>query len=69
MFIEDQTFSPSYDLASPPTRLIPIPRQHVVALSQSSSVSPVEFTDRRSGEGVGEEPNETTATKPDPDPL
>jgi hypothetical protein len=32
-------------------------RQQVVSLSQSSCVSPVELTDGRGGEGVGEEPN------------
>ncbi len=40
-FIEDQVFSPSYDLASLPTHP---PSQKVVFLSQSSSVSPVELT-------------------------
>jgi hypothetical protein len=42
-------------------------RQQVVSLSQSSCVStPVELTDGRGGEGVGEEQNHTIARKPGP---
>ncbi len=60
-FIEDQAFSPSYDLAPPP-----LSRQKVVSLAQSSCVSPVEMNDGRREEGVGEEPNHTTVRKPGP---
>ncbi len=60
-FIEDQAFSPSYNLASPPA-LSPLPSA-VVSLSQSQS--PVEITDG-GGEGVGEEPNHRMAIKPGP---
>ncbi len=49
-FIEDQAFSPSYDMAPPPTH--PFPFQLDVSLSQSSCVSPVELAD-----GVWEESN------------
>ncbi len=47
-FIEDQAFSPSYDLA-------PASPSHVstVSLSQSSCVSPVELSDGRGGGGSG----------------
>ncbi len=38
---------------------IPLSRQQVVSLSQSSCVLPVELTDGRGWEGVGEEPNHT----------
>jgi hypothetical protein len=47
--------------------LLPHPpfRQQVVPLSQSSCVSQVKLTDRRGGwEGVGKEPNHTTARRP-----
>ncbi len=47
-FMEDQAFLPT---------LFSLSRQEVVSLSQSSSVSPVELTDRRREEGVGEELN------------
>ncbi len=43
-FIEDQTFSPSYDLAPPPPPLV-----SKLSPSQSSCVSPVELTDGRGG--------------------
>jgi hypothetical protein len=46
--MEDQAFLPT---------LFSLSRQEVVSLSQSSSVSPVELTDRRREEGVGEELN------------
>ncbi len=45
-FIEDQAFSTSYDLARPSA---PLPSASFVSLSQSSCMSPVEFTDRRGG--------------------
>ncbi len=46
--------------------LLPPPsREQVVYLSQSSCVSPVELSEGE-GEGVGEEPNHTTARKPYP---
>jgi hypothetical protein len=45
--IEDQAFSPSYDLAPFPP---PSPsRRQVASLSQSSCVWPVDFTDGRGG--------------------
>jgi hypothetical protein len=62
-FIKHQDFSPSYDLAPPPPPAVS--RQQVVSLSQTSHVhvSQVELTDEKGREGVGEEPNHTTATK------
>jgi hypothetical protein len=47
--IEDQAFSPSYDL------VLPLSRQQVFSLSQSSCVSPVELIDIRGGvwDGAG----------------
>jgi hypothetical protein len=65
-FIEGLAFSPSYDLApSPPP--FTLSRQHAVSLLQSSCVLPVRLTDGERGrEGVGEEPNHTTARKPGP---
>jgi hypothetical protein len=48
LFIENQAFSPSYNLA-PPTPF----RQQAVSLSQSSSLSPVELNDGRWGGGGG----------------
>jgi hypothetical protein len=66
--MENQAYSPSYTLI----RLLPIPpppplsRQQVVSLSQSSRELPVELTDGKEGEErVGEEPNHTTARKPE----
>ncbi len=58
--------SPSYDSAPrpPPSSLS---RQQVASLSQSSSVSKAELTDRR-GEGMGEEPILTTTAR-QPGPL
>ncbi len=50
--IEDQAFSQSHYFAPPPP--FPLSHQQVVSLSQSSSVSPVELTDRRVGERNGE---------------
>jgi hypothetical protein len=41
----------------------PLSRQQVVSLSQSSIVSPVELSDGRGGEGVGEEQNYTKGEK------
>ncbi len=55
-------FSRSYGLAFRPT---PLSRQQVVSLPQSSCVSPVEQPDGKK-EGMGEEPNHTTARKPGP---
>ncbi len=55
LFIEDQTFSPSYDLVLPLLRPPPRSRQQVVSLR-----APVELTDGR----LGEELNHTTARKP-----
>jgi hypothetical protein len=49
-FIEDQAFSPSYDLDTPPPSPPPLP-QRVVSLSQSSCVSPVELHMTEEGEG------------------
>ncbi len=46
-FIEDPAFSLSDDLAPPPPS-----RQHVVSLSPSSSVPPVELSNGRGGGGV-----------------
>ncbi len=51
-FKEDQAFSQSYVLASPPPN--PLFRQQVVSLSQSSCVSPVQLTDGRGGKRGGE---------------
>jgi hypothetical protein len=62
LFIEDQAFSPSYEL-SPTPPYNPFSRDQVVSLSQSSYGSPIELTDRRGGEGVEEEPNDTTTRK------
>ncbi len=62
-FTEFQAFLLSYDSAPRPP-LYPLSRQQVVSLSQPSCVSPVEFTG--GGDGVGEEPNHTTARKPGP---
>ena len=45
----------------------PLPsRQHVVSLSQTSCVSPVELTDGMGGGGGRKEPNHMTARKPGP---
>jgi hypothetical protein len=64
-FIEDQAFLRSYDSAPrQPPFLPPLSHQQVVSLSLSFCVSPAELTDGRRGEGVGEEPNHTTAKKP-----
>ncbi len=52
----------SYDSAPRPLPS-PLSRQQVDSLSQFSCVSPVELTDGGVGEGVGEEPNHTTAKK------
>jgi hypothetical protein len=52
MFIEDQAFSPSYDLAPPPPPS-PLSGQQVVSRFKSSCVSPVELTDGRRGRGWG----------------
>jgi hypothetical protein len=48
----------------PPPTPPPLSRQQVVSLSQSSCVSPAEFTE--GGGGVREEPNHTSAEKPSP---
>ncbi len=48
-----------------PTSL-PLSRQQVASLSQSSCVSPVELADGREGEGVGVEPNHIPKRKPGP---
>jgi hypothetical protein len=47
-FIEEQTFSPSYDMTRPPLSL-----QQVVSLSQSCCVSLVELTYGKRAGGVG----------------
>jgi hypothetical protein len=50
--IEDQAFSPSYDLAPYPS---PLSCQQIVSLSQASCVSPMEHSDWKGGrvrEGV-----------------
>ncbi len=62
-FIEDQPFSPSYDLSPPPA---PFPSP-VSKLSLFLSL-PVcrRSVYWREGRGVGEEPNHTTARKPGP---
>jgi hypothetical protein len=62
LFIKDQAFLWSYESA-PPHPLSPLSREQVVSLSQSSHVSPVELTDGRVGEWVGEEPNHMTTRK------
>ncbi len=50
-FLENQAFSPSYDLApSPPSHPF---RQQVVSLYQSSGVSPVQLTEGRGRRGCG----------------
>ncbi len=49
LFIEDQVFSLSYDLAPRPPPTSPIFCQQVVSLSRSFCVSPVELTVRRGG--------------------
>jgi hypothetical protein len=56
----------AYDSAPRRKPQPPLSRQQVFSLSQSSCVSPVEFTDMREGQGVGGEPNHTTARKPGP---
>ncbi len=65
-FIEDQAFSPSYDLDLIPPPPHPFPkllsRQQVVALSQSFCVSPAKVNGER-WEGVEEESNHTTVRK------
>ncbi len=65
-FTEDQTFSPSYDLA-PPTPLLP-PLRSVSSTGDTQEDWEREiFADGRGGKvGVGEEPNHTTARKPGP---
>ena len=69
LFIEYgyQASSLSYVMAPPPS---PSPHSHhqVVSLSQSSCESPVELSVSTGirEEGVGEEPNNTTAIKPGP---
>jgi hypothetical protein len=67
MFMEDQAFSPSSDMA-PSLPQPPSSSDSKMSLFLSSScVSPVELTDGRDqgggGEGVGEEPNHTTVKK------
>ncbi len=58
-FIEDQTFSPSHDLAPP--NPLPLSRQQVVSLSQS----PVcRLSSLQMEEGEEKEPNHTAARKP-----
>jgi len=52
LFIEDKAFSASHDLAPHPLPSLP--------------VSPVELTDGRGGQGVGEVQNHTTSRKPGP---
>ncbi len=59
LFIEGQDFLRSYDSAPRPLPSHPSPRQNVVSLYQSSSVSPVELYDWRGGL----EPNHTTVKK------
>jgi hypothetical protein len=49
-FIEDQAFSLSYYLATPPPHP-PLSRQQVISLSQSSCVSPIKLTDGMGGGG------------------
>jgi hypothetical protein len=56
MFLETQAFLRSY-VPAPRPLSSPLSRQQVVSLSQASCVSPVELTDGRGGEGVGDEPN------------
>jgi hypothetical protein len=51
-FIEDQAFSPSYDLA--PISPFPVSKLSVLSLFLSLPVSPVEFTDGRGGGGGAE---------------
>jgi hypothetical protein len=59
--LEDQAFSPSYNLAHPPHS----PSRHQVgSLPQSSFVSHFELTDGSGVGGRGKEPNNTTARKP-----
>jgi hypothetical protein len=60
-FIEDRAFLRLYESAQHPPPF-PFSCQQVFSLSQSSSVSPVELTDRRD-RGIGVEPNHTTARK------
>jgi hypothetical protein len=52
LFIEEHAFLQSYDSSSLPSPS-PLSRQQIVSLSQSSCVSPVEFTDRGGGELSG----------------
>jgi hypothetical protein len=62
-FIEGQASLRSHDSAPRPPSS-PLFHQQVVPLCQSSCVSPAELTDGRKGrEGVGKEPNHTTALK------
>ncbi len=65
LFIEDQTFSPSYNLV-PSVPLPPLSREQLISVSQSSFVSLVELTGERGGKAVGEEPNHMPAKKPGP---
>jgi hypothetical protein len=56
MFIDEQTFSPSYNSA--PTSLPPpSPVKQVVSLSQTSCVLPVELADERARGGGGAKSN------------
>ncbi len=64
LFIEDQAFSPSYDLApSPP--LPPLPSASCLSFSVFLCVAGRAYW-REMGDGVGEEPNHTTARKSGP---
>jgi hypothetical protein len=65
LYVEDQASSPS-SVMTPPSSLS---RVQVVSLSQSSCVSPLELTDGREEEGLGEEPNHTTVRKKKTGPL
>ncbi len=62
LYVEDQASSPSSDLAPPS----PLSRVQAVSLSRSSWVSPVEITDGRRREGLGEELNHSTVRKTGP---
>ncbi len=68
IIIEDHAFSPLYDLAPPPPQvpLSPVSkldRRYTVRLRKRNNLL------TREGEGVGEEPNHTTARKPDQLPV
>jgi hypothetical protein len=62
--IKDKAFSPSYDLAPrPPPSLPHLSSARCLSFAVLLCVAGRSYTDRRGGEGAGEESNNTTARK------